>query len=72
MFNLVVSTVFTSGLAQLIPCDLMMPHGDIDPDQHWLRYWLVVWWHQGITWTNVDLLSKVFCSIYKHFVPSDT
>ena len=23
--------------------------------QHWLRYWLVAWWHQAITWTNVGL-----------------
>ena len=32
----------------------MIPHGDIDLGQHWLRYWLVVWWHQAITWTNID------------------
>ena len=47
--------------------------------QHWPRWWLIVarpmltqiyvttwghfWWHQAITQTNVDLLSKVFCSI---------
>ena len=23
---------------------------------------LLPWWHQAITWTNVELLSKVFCS----------
>ena len=23
--------------------------------QHWLRWWLVVWRYQAITWTNVDL-----------------
>ena len=32
----------------------MMPYGDIDLGQHWLRWWLGVWWHQAITWTNVD------------------
>ena len=25
--------------------------------QYWLKLWLGAWWHQGITWTNVDLLS---------------
>ena len=24
---------------------------------YWIKYWLIVWWHQAITWTNVDLLS---------------
>ena len=33
---------------------LVMPFGDIDLGQHWLRQWLVAWWHQVITWTNVD------------------
>ena len=28
-----------------------------DLGQHWFRYWLAVWRHQAITWTNVDLLS---------------
>ena len=31
----------------------MTLYGDIDPGQHWLWQWLVVWWHQAITWTNV-------------------
>ena len=33
--------------------------GPVTPyvDQHWLRYWLVAWWHQAITWTDVDLSS---------------
>ena len=34
-----------------------MLYGDIDLGQHWLRQWLVAWWHQAITWTNVDLWS---------------
>ena len=25
--------------------------------QHWFRQWLVAWWHQAISWTNVDLSS---------------
>ena len=35
-------------------CGLMMPYGDRDVGQHWLRWWLVAWQHQAITWTNVD------------------
>ena len=34
---------------------LVTPFGDIDLGQHWLRWWLVAWRHQAITWTNVDL-----------------
>ena len=36
-------------------CGLVTPNGDID--QHWLRWWLVAWWHQAITGTNVHLSS---------------
>ena len=38
-------------------CGRVMPYGTIDLNQHRLRYWLVAWWHQAITWTSVDLLS---------------
>ena len=31
----------------------LRPHGD-DIDLGQLREWLDSWWHQGITWTNVD------------------
>ena len=41
----------------LTHCGLVTPYGDSDPGQHWLRYWLVSWRHQAITWTNVDLSS---------------
>ena len=41
----------------LIDYGLLMPYGDIELSQHWLRYWLGAWWHQAITWTNVDLSS---------------
>ena len=40
---------------------LVMPFGDRDLGQHWLRQWLVTWRHQAITWTNIDL-SSVRCS----------
>ena len=26
---------------------LVIPYGDINLSQHWLRYWLVAWWHQN-------------------------
>ena len=34
-------------------CGLMSPYGDKDLGQHWLRWWLVAWCHQAITWTSV-------------------
>ena len=36
-------------------CGLETPYGGIDPGQDWLRYWFCSWWHQAITWANVDL-----------------
>ena len=33
---------------------LVISWSDIHQGHHWLRYWLVAWWHQAITWTNVD------------------
>ena len=32
----------------------MIPYGDRDVGQHWLRQWLVAWRHQAITWNNVE------------------
>ena len=32
--------------------------------QHWLRYWLVAWRHQAITWTNVDSSSMKSSDIH--------
>ena len=42
---------------------ILTPHGDTDRGQHWLGQWLFAWRHKAITWTNVDLSSKVFCGI---------
>ena len=53
----------------LTHCGPVMPHGDIDPDQHWCRWWLAAWWHQATTWTNVDLV-LVFCGIYQWAISS--
>ena len=38
----------------LTHCGLVTPYDDRDLCQHWLKYWLVAWRHQAITWTNVD------------------
>ena len=51
-------------IRELIHCGLLMPFGDRDLDQHWLRYWLVAWRHEAITWTNVDWSSGKFGDIY--------
>ena len=40
----------------LTHCGLVTPYGDVELGQHWLRFWLVAWRHQAITWT-VDLSS---------------
>ena len=37
-------------------CGLVMPYGDIDLGQHWHRLRFVAWWHQAITWINVNSL----------------
>ena len=37
--------------------------GLVNLGQHRLRYWLGAWWHQAITWTNIDLPSKAICDI---------
>ena len=33
---------------------LVTPYSDKGLGQHWLRLWLVAWWHKAITWTNVN------------------
>ena len=42
----------------------MTPYGDMELSQTWLRYWLVAWRHQAITWFNVDLSSVKFLGIH--------
>ena len=36
-------------------CGLMTPYRIKDLGQHRLRWWLLAWGHQVITWTNLDL-----------------
>ena len=50
---------------------LVMPYSDINLGQHRLQKWLVAWWHQAITWTNVDLSSARFSDDHLRAV-SDT
>ena len=42
-------------------CTLVTLYGGINPDQYWLRKWLVASWHQAITWTNTDFALVRFC-----------
>ena len=51
-------------LRELTYCGLVMPDGDRDLGQHWLRQWIVAWRHQAITWTNVDWSSMKFSDIH--------
>ena len=44
-------------MIMLAQCSLATPYDDIEMGQHWLGWWLVVWRHQVMTWTNVDLSS---------------
>ena len=41
----------------LTPCGLVTPFGDTELWKRWIRYWLVSWRQQSITWSNVDLSS---------------
>ena len=40
-------------------CGLVMPYDVIILGQHWFCWWLVVWWHQAIIWTNVEFSSTM-------------
>ena len=45
-------------------CGPVMPYGKRDLNEHCLWQWLVAWWHQVITSTNVGLSSEAFCGIH--------
>ena len=57
------------GLDVLTLYGLVMPYGDIDHGQYWLRQWLAAWRYQAITWTNVDLPSVRTCGILLNAFP---
>ena len=41
---------------RLIYWGLWTSYGDTDLDQYWLRWWIVAWQHEVITWSNVGLI----------------
>ena len=49
---------------QLTHCSLSAQYGEIYLCQHCLRYWLVAWQHQAITWTNEDSSFMKFCALH--------
>ena len=67
VFNL---TYICSGFL-LTHYGLMKPYDDRHLDQHWLRWWLVAWWHQAIiAWTITILHTKHNQVIYRFFICS--
>ena len=48
----------------LIHYYLVLLYGDIAQGQHWLRWWLVAWRHQAITWTNVVFSLVMISGVY--------
>ena len=36
-------------------CHLMVPYGDTELGQHWLRRWLVAWQYQAISWIKSEI-----------------
>ena len=48
----------------LTHCALVTSYGDIDLGQHSLKWWLVTWRHQAITWTGVGYITKSAQDIY--------
>ena len=48
----------------ITPCSSVPRCRVIILGQYWFRLWLVVWRHQAIAWTNVDLLSVKSCAIH--------
>ena len=48
----------------LTHCGLVMPYGNTNHGQHWLKSWFVAWPHKAITWFNVGLSSIRSCCIH--------
>ena len=49
-------------------CGLVTSYGNINLGEQWFKQWLVAWWHQAITWANVDLSPMEFCGIYQRAI----
>ena len=56
-FKIVCKYDFVQVSISLTHWGLVTPYSIGDLGQHWLRQWLVAWWHKAITRTNVDLSS---------------
>ena len=71
--EMIVKTVFyIMGIpVMLTHWGLVTAYGDNDLGEHWLRYWLVAWRHQAITWTNVDLSSVWSSGIHLRSISSE-
>ena len=63
-----VRILHTWATLSLAHCQLVMPYGDTDVDQHWLQQWLVAWRYRAITWTIVDSLVRL-CAIQMRAIP---
>ena len=51
---------------------LWFSDGDIDLGQHWLWWWLAAWWHQVVTWTNVDFSLVRSCGMHLRAISQST
>ena len=49
-------------------CGLVTPYVNIDLGQHWLKQWLGAWWHQAMTWNNVDFSLLRFSGIHQRAI----
>ena len=58
-------------LSFLTHCGLVMPYVVRDLSQHWFMLWLVAWWHQAITWTNVDLSLSMYFEIHQKAISQE-
>ena len=47
---------------------LVTPCGIRDQAQHWIRQWLAAWWHQAISWSNVNCIPRKFSVKIRYFL----
>ena len=45
-------------------CGQVMPYGNRDLGERWLRQWLGAWQQKAIAWANFDVSLVIFCDIY--------
>ena len=45
----------------------MKPYGYSDFDQHWLRQWLVTWWHEVIYLNQLSLIGPLRTNLIEIF-----